>query len=361
MIPRLFESSATSFDNFGICPLVDCISCLVTEERNGPFTLTLEYKRSGMWAEELLVDRIILADPRDNAEMAEPFRIKEVSYDMLGNIVVEAEHISYQLNHIIVGANTQDPGTRYPSKFWEVENRYLLNGSNPFTFETDISDDNGTVYKYGCEVPTPLRKLLGGMKGSMIDLYGGELEFNRYKIILHSARGADNGVKIAYTKNLTGLNYSADLTNTVTGIIAYWKGTDDYVESSLQTVSSDYSFPRIAVVDASTDFDEKPSAADLNSWAANKLNDYSKNPAISADVEFVPLWQTEEYKEFWALEHVGLCDTVTVTYSPLNLELKSKVVKTIYDVLADRYESLTISTIRATLADTIYSIMKEIS
>ena len=361
MIPRLFESSATSFDNFGICPLVDCISCLVTEERNGPFTLSLEYKRSGMWAEELLVDRIILADPRDNSEMAEPFRIKEVSYDMLGNIVVEAEHISYQLNHIIIGANTQDPGTRYPSKFWEVENRYLLNGSNPFTFETDISDDNGTVYKYGCEVPTPLRKLLGGMKGSMIDLFGGELEFNRYKVILHSARGADNGVKIAYTKNLTGLNYSADLTNTVTGIIAYWKSTDDYLESSLQTVTSSLGFVRIAVADASADFDEKPSLADLNAWAANKLTSYSQIPAISADVEFVPLWQTEEYKDFYALEHVDLCDIVTAVYPPLNLELKSKVVKTVYNVLADRYSSITISSIRATLADTIYTLMKGVS
>ena len=123
MIPRLFESTATSFDSFGICPLIDCISCKVTEERNGPFTLSMEYSRNGQWAEELLVDRIILADPHDNAEMAEPFRIREVTYNMLGNIAVEAEHISYQLNYIIVGANTQDPGTRYPAKFWEVENR----------------------------------------------------------------------------------------------------------------------------------------------------------------------------------------------------------------------------------------------
>lgn len=356
MIPRLFESTATTFDDYGICALIDCISCFVTEVRNGEFTLSLEYMRGGANADKLIAGRIILADPHDNAEMAEPFRIKQRDYDMLGNIVVEAEHISYDLNSVIVGANSQDPGTRYPSKFWEVENRYLLT-ANPFTFETDISDDNGTVHKYGCDHPTALKTLLGGMEGSMLDLFGGELEWNRYKVILHSARGADNGVKIAYSKNLTGLNYSEDLTDTVTGVIAFWKSGANYVESALQSVTSDYN--RVVVVDASTEFDSQPSVSDLNTFASTYLGSHSHIPSVSLNAEFVPLWQTLEYKDFWGLEHLSLCDMATVVYPPLDLNIISKVVKTVYNVLADRYDSITISSIKQDLADTIYQLMKE--
>ena len=359
MIPRLFEKGAETFDNFGICPLVDCISCKVTEERNGIYALELEYPRGGRWADELAVDRIILADPHDDSTQAEPFRIKELAFDMNGNILVNAEHISYQLNYVIIGANTNY--TRYPSKFWEKENENLLSAENPFSFFTDINDDAGTVYQYGCDAPTPLRKLLGGMEGSMLDLYGGEFEWNRFTVNLWASRGADNGVKIAYTKNLTGLTYDIDLSNVYTGVVAYWTDGTNTVQSAVQEATHSYAFNRDIVVDASADFDTQPTVAQLNAWASAYLAANAPDPAVSVEVEFVPLWQTEEYKDFYDLEHVSLCDIVTVLYPPLNLSVKAKVVKTVYNVLADRYDEITISSIKQTLSDTIYSLMKEIA
>lgn len=362
MIPRLFSENATTFNNFGICPLVDCISCSVTQERNNEFILDLTYPRDGRWATEITGGRIILAMPEDDATEAEPFRIASVDFDMNENITVHAEHLSYDLGKIIIGANQQDPGTRYPAKFWEVENRYLLSASNPFTFTTDISDDNGTVYKYGTPTAVSLKSLLGGNEGSMLDLYGGEFRWNRYNVQLLAARGSNNGVKIAYTKNLTGLKHRIDMSDTFTGVIAYWSSGDDYVESSRRTASSGLTYSRDIAVDASQDFTEKPTVAQLNTWADKYIQrNNNGKPGISIDVEFVPLWQTEEYKRFYNLEHVKLCDTVTIIYPPLNIEVEAKVVKTVYNVLADRYDSIVISSIRADLADTIYSLMKELS
>lgn len=358
MTPRLFEKNAATFDNYGICPLTDAISCTVTEERNKGFFLDMEYPREGKWAEEIAVDRIILADPYDNADMAEPFRIVSVDYDMLGSMQIYAEHISYQLNSVLIGENAQDPGTRYPAKYWEVENRYLKS-TNPFTFETDIADENGTVHKYGCDTPTALKTLLGGTKGSMIDLFGGELKWNRYKVQLFRSRGSDNGVKIAYSKNLTGLQYSVDMSNVYTGLVAYYKSGDTYVESALQTKTHSYSYSRDIAVDASSYFDSTPSVGDLNTLASNYLQANAPDPVVSVDVEFVPLWQTDEYKDYYGLEHVALCDTVQVIYPPLNLDLKAKVVKTVYNVLADRYDEISISTVKQTLTDTIFTLMKE--
>lgn len=355
MIPRLYSKDETSFTNYGICPLVDAISCDVTEERNGGFTLSMTYAREGRFAKELTVDRIILADPHEDADQAEPFRINDLGYDMNGDIVVEAEHISYQLNHIVVGPFSGS--STDPADVWDAADDAVLSTSQPFTFSTDITAASAKTY--GRDEPTQMRSVIGGSEGSLLDLFGGELEWNRYTVKLWSARGSNNGVRIAYTKNLTGLEYSIDMSNVYTGVIAYWKDENNYVESDLQTIANTYSFSRDKAVDASEAFESVPTKAQLNSWAAAYLSANAKSPSVSVDVEFVPLWQTEEYKRFYNLEHVDLCDTVTVIYPPLNLSIESKVVKTVYDVLRDRYKGLTISTIRETLADTIYSLMKE--
>ena len=124
-------------------------------------------------------------------------------------------------------------------------------------------------------------------------------------------------------------------------------------------MANDWSFERVIILDASAVFDSKPSVAQLNSYAATYLQTNAGDPKVSVEVEFVPLWQTEEYRDFYNLEHVGPCDTVTVQYPPLNLSIQAKVVETVYGVLRDRYKNITISTVKPTLADTIFALMKE--
>lgn len=355
MIPRLYGKDEMQFATNGLCALVDMISCTVTEVRRGEYILEAEYPRDGAFADQIALDRIILADPADD-KRAQPFRITEVSYDMTGVITVSAVHDSYRLNSILIGANQNSPGTNDPAAFWVTEITHQISVFNPFTFWTDIS--GGAVREFGCTEPTPLRTLLGGMTGSMIDLFGGELEFDRYEVKLWQSRGSDNRVRIAYAKNLIGLNYDIDMSDVYTGVVAFYKSESDYVESDLQTVSSPYGYSRDVAVDASTDFDTVPTKAQLNAYAADYLAK-APTPSVSVEVQFVPLWQTEEYKQLSALEHVSLCDTVEVLYPPLGLDLKAKVVKTVYNVLADRYDEITISTVKPTLADTIYYLMEE--
>ena len=47
MIPILYKEDAIDFSTFGIGVLADTISCLVTEERNGAYELTLKYPLNG--------------------------------------------------------------------------------------------------------------------------------------------------------------------------------------------------------------------------------------------------------------------------------------------------------------------------
>lgn len=354
MIPRLYENTDTTFSHYGICPLIDAVSCLVTEERNGEYTLAMEYPREGRWANEIKVDRVILANPHDGATHAQPFRIKEVSFDMLGNLVVQAEHISYQLNNYIIGHGTYSYTTA--ATMWSAISAGHVAGSNPFTFSTDITTVRAFSVEY--EKPEPFRGILGGPGGSMAYIFGGEFEFDKYDVKLHAARGADHGVKIAYTKNLTGLTYDLDMTDVITGVVAYWKKDNGYAQNA-QAISNDFAYNHFAIVDATDYFETQPTTAELREWASNWLSANQSGPALSVEVQFVPLWQTEEYKDFAALEHVALCDTVEVIYPPLNMDVKAKVVRTVYDAILERYTELTISTLKKSLADTIYELMEK--
>ena len=57
-------------------------------------------------------------------------------------------------------------------------------------------------------------------------------------------------------------------------------------------------------------------------------------------VSFVPLEQTEEYKDIGLLERVELCDTVNVEFPSLGVSATAKCVRTVYDALLDRYKSV---------------------
>jgi len=358
MIPRLYSATDTTFTSFGE-PLADCARCEVTEERNGEFILEMEYPKDGIHADELEVDKIILARPYEDADEAEPFRIVEVSSDINGLIQVNAQHVSYQLNNIIIGANSNH-FTRYPATMWNTLTQEFCLSPNPFTFETDIGTVESTVKGYGSDIAHPLREYLGGMRGSMLDLFGGEFVWNRYKVKLLSARGENNGVVIAYGKNITGLDYDVDITEYYSGVVAYYSNGTDYVQSTLQTVDDGLSYNRTIVIDASSEFAELPTQETLNTWAANYLNRNYSAPKVSVSVEFIPLWQTEEYKDYYNLEHVKLCDTVKILYPPLNMEITAKVVKTVYDVLLEKYTEIVVGSPKVSLEDTIASIMKEL-
>lgn len=358
MIPRLYDKSDTTWTSYGICPLIDAIKCTVTEERNGQFVLDMVYARDGRFAEELTAERIILADPCDRAAAPEPFRIATLEYDIAGNIEIHAEHISYQLSSVIVGPITKN--TRYAqAAMRNVVRDALLSYSCPFTFNSDVGEESDDPVEVGPDKAMSVKDYLGGTEGSVLDTYGGEFYWHGWTVDLLKNRGADNGVRIAYGKNLTSLKYEIDMSTVITGVVAYYQSGETYVQSARQTGAHPFGYSRDVAIDASQSFKRTPTVAQLNTWARRYLNKHKQQVSISVDVKFIPLWQTEEYKDFYDLEHVKLCDTVEVIYPDLNIDVSAKVVKTVYNVLADRYDSLSISTTKRRLSDTIYQLMKK--
>lgn len=349
MIPIIFEKGEKDFRTNGIGRLSDSIRCNVTEERNGIYELELEYPVAGRYYKELSMSKVILAKPNEMSDN-QPFRIYKISKPLNGKVTVYAEHISYQLNFIPVAPFNANSAS---DAMGGMESYAAEN--NPFTFWTDLGGTGG----FRVEEPASIRSKLGGVKGSVLDVYGGEYEFDMYEVKLHAKRGRDEGVTIRYGKNMTDLKQEESIENTITGIYPYYKNTDgELVVLPEKIISSEneknYPFPRTVPVDLSSEFKEKPTEDALRKEAESYIK---KNgigvPAVSLTVSFTQLWQSEEYKERAPISRVGLCDYVTVIFEELGVNKKAKVVKTVYDVLLEKYKSVELGETRSSLADTI--------
>ena len=356
MIPKLYESTEMDFNSNGLGSLPDAISCKVTEERNGCYELEMEYPVGGLHYDLIENNRIIYAKPNETSD-PQPFDVKEITPSMdKMTATIYAQHVRYRMNGIPVspfssqGINDALAGLKQNSLI-----------KHPFTFYTDIV--NGSS-KFNVGLPETLGSLLGGKKGSILDTFSGsagcEYEFDRFVVKLHAHRGTNSGVSIRYAKNLTGCKMESSIESVYTGVLAYWQkkeeGKEELLSSDIQYITNHTSYPReyIYMLDCSSDFEDTPTVEQLNAKALNyAVNNRIGEPSVSVDVSFIPLWGTEEYKAIAPLERVCLCDTVTVRFDLLGVNVKAIVNKTVYDVLSEKYESISIGSAKSKLGETI--------
>lgn len=360
MTPILYSETEREFKTNGIGRLVDAISCTVTEERNGEYELEMEYPESGKLFKELKHSRIIGAVPSEDATI-QGFEIYKISKPINGIVTVDARHVSYRLSYV----PTLLDGTVVSSAQSALQmlfDRAMV--SHPFSFTTDVTKagtfDSDGLYS--------IRGMLAGTTGSVLQSFGGEYEFDNWRVILHSARGTKTNVVLDYGKNITDFKQEENIENTSTSVIAYWENSSSdsgitRVVGDIQNSDNVNKFPynRPLLLDCSRDFKDTPTKDQLNAKAQSyiKANNIGV-PSVSIDVSFVALWQTEEYKDIAPLEKVHLCDTLTVRFSKLGVETIAKVIKTEYNVLMDRYNEISIGDAKYSLADTILNISDEI-
>lgn len=346
MIPVLFSPTSTAFNNFGIGHLTDAISPHVVEERNGEFTLEMQYPIDGEHYEEIQMRSIILAKPNPQ-QNPQPFRVFQITKPLNGIVTIYANHLRYDLTGVPVAPFTAS--SLYNALNAMVSNRLV---ESPFTFTTDKWSDTDMRSL----VPTSTLALMGGQQGSLLDIYGGEYLTDGYQISLLEARGHDNGVVIRYGVDLIDVQQEQSCANCYTGVLCYWQSMDNdaLVTGAVQSAGT-FDYTRILVVDKSGDYEEAPTVEQLNLDAVNYINRNKVGvPRVSLTVSFANLEQTEEYKNI--RQSIALCDFVTVVFEKLGVSAFAKVIRTDYDVLLERYISVDIGETRGSLADTIIGI-----
>ena len=354
MIPILYKADATNFASYGIGALPDTISCEVTEERNGAYECVVKYPVTGMNYSEIKRERIIKAKPSDTGS-PQAFRIYRVTTPINGIVKIYAQHISYDLAAIATPQWESTPITPQLA-IEEVFDNALT--PHRFTFQTDYTEAKA----FAVSKPKSLRAVLGGEEGSVLSLWGGEFEWDNFKVIHHQGRGHNNGVVIEYGKNLTKFEHDSDISDVYTDLLPYAVTEDEdgnetvitLAEQTLQIGKTTLSQRKTLIKDFTDSFDID--AVITENLLREKAQKYLENNPLGMEtptltISFEALWKQPEYAA--VLERVALCDTVTVRHSELGISEHVKVIKTVYDTLAEKYVSITLGSAKASLLSTI--------
>lgn len=349
MIPILYEATETEFTSNGIGRLRDCISCRVTEERNGKYECEFKYPVTGKRYADI-VEGCFISVTHDDTGDRQPFIIYRRSAPINGVVTFNAHHVSYQLNNVVLNPFTAGSAT-------EVMAKIPINSinTNPFTFWTDKE----TTANFNLSNPASVRSILGGSRGSVLDTFGGgEYEFTNYTVKLYQRRGTDTDVTIRYGKNMADLEQQKDVSGVYNAIVPYWAGGegDNVVMLDEKIVIADGVTNAVPVArDFSADFQNEPTQAQLRARAKSFLS--SNKPWVPDEnikVDFVQLWQTSQYKDVASLQRVKLCDTVNVYYPKLGITAEGvKIIRIVYNVLLDRYDEMELGDARSTFAETV--------
>ena len=364
-IPQIYESNKTAIDGSALGSLPDAISCSVTEELNGEFSLEMTYQMGGRNADLLQVGRIISAMPNQYGT-TQGFRIETIEKSLDGRMDISANHVSMDLSNIVLfsfGGNISLALTL----------GYLSSKAHPtnsFTFDTTL-DSTQT----GNCMFVPLksaREVMLSQDNSVAKVFGGEWKFDNWRATL-THRGTTRNVQIAYGKNLTAFKE----TDTLGGYDAiypfaqyqgetnfnWWEITNTSVCATAPLVyvnntGSTYGFPRVRLVDLSeyfTDFSTNPPTdSTLYAAARNYIQLHSGHSTASYSTEFVDL-----AKLLGNTERVELGDTLHIVVPMFGItDMVTRVVSITYDCLLDRNTSVVVGDKKVTLADTLAKLMR---
>ena len=351
MIPILYENTETAFTSNGIHRLIDCISCTVVEERNGIYECDFEYSTNGQYFDEITCGRIIGVE-HDESGGIQPFDIVSYSRPINGIVTFHAVHISYRQCALTVS------GTNINS----LADAFTMLGnaepSNPFTYWTDKTSSG--YLASGDGIPHSVRSILGGMEGSILDAYGGEYEWDTWTVKLWAARGSLKDFTIRYGANMTDYNEDTDYNDTYNSVIPYWVGQDangdpliiigDRQSSGHSTFNGTDRCIPLDVTDKFDANDGTPTKAQVEAEGLAYLTANNTYLPQTLKVDFLRLSDFPEYSQFEVLQKCKLCDTINVFFPQYNVSGTFKIVKTEYDVLRDRYESLELGTLSISLA-----------
>lgn len=324
--------------------------CVVTEERNGMYEAELQVFIDDEHFSLLSVGSVLKLMTNEGLQM---FRVYQITKPMNGVCTVYAHHITYDLAKAAVlpfsatGASTVMNGL--------VSH---LVSTYEFSISTDIVNPTST---FTLTEPKYFRECLGGYQGSVLDVFGGEYEWDNLTVRLLAHRGSDNGVQIRYGKNLTDIQQETNIESMYNAVLGYANVDDTTTTGTLQMVTQTNA-PKTLIVDFSDEFDddETVTVAKLNTLAQNYINSHDMStPRISIDVSFVALASTDQYKDIAPLEHVKLCDTVHVLFEKLGVNATAKVIKTEYDSLNERLLSVEVGDAKSTMTSVIDSAVSE--
>lgn len=340
-------------DNSNGLGQIQPLKAFITKELNGIYEADIEMLATDKHFKDINVGGILKMTVNE-AQNEQMFKIYSISKPMNEVVTLHCEHITYELNKVPVKPFTATGAVG-------TKNGMLNNivGNYPFTMTTNI---NNTTSKFTLSIPKSFRECLGGYEGSILDVFRCEYEWDNLEVKMLARLGSDNNVRIAYGKNLTDFKQEENIENVYTAVMGYAVIDEvTYTGNIYHKISATY--PNVLIVDFSSDYDQEhlPTVADLTTKAQSyATNNDIEIPRVNLSISFVPLYQTEEYKNIAPLERVSLGDTVHVFFEKLGVEATARVVKTVWDVNLNRYHQIELGSAKANLNTVLNEVKQEV-
>ena len=358
MKPILYKANETTFETYGLGE-IDATKALVTRERNGNYTLYIEYPASGRLASVFKTDMRIKSDAGLRTKN-QTFYISRIVKSSKGIIKIYAKHISHLTELMAMRNKTLVNGTASSALSIWASNTL---GGVRFDTWSDITTSNRTSWDISNFKNA--REALGGREGSILDVWGGEFEFDNTTIRLHKQFGRKSPIVLEYGRNILSAEDEQDIEATYTSIYPYATYTPEstgstdgrteaitvelpekYIDSKYVGL---YNERRVEIVDFSSSFKEKevPTAEKLKSLAnAYIINNNVGLPKINTKIEYVDLSKAQDHASNQILEEAELCDIVPIYYPPIGITSEDgKLTTIVFDVLRGVNDSVEVGTI----------------
>ncbi|CAQ57844.1 tail protein [Streptococcus phage PH15] len=352
MKPILFNKNEQQFDTYGLGE-IDVTTGNVTRERNGLYTFYAEYPANGPLASILEKEMKIKADAGLRTKN-QTFEISRIVKDSSGVLKIYGSHIKHKLEYMAVRHGINLSGTASVALAIWANN---LIGDYRFSTWSDIDTTGSTTFT--ADKMTNAHLALGGVEGSILDVWGGEYEFDNLTVRLHKQLGRRAPTVLEYGRNIISAESDESIEESYTSVYPFAtytpdsQGSDstpapvtvtipgDYVDSKYISM---YANRRIKVVDFSSEFKEKeiPTPDKLRTMAL-KFMEHNKigAPKINTKIEYVDLASTLDYQDNKIIEELEFCDIVPVYYPSIGItEDDAKVTKIVYDFVNERNESV---------------------
>ena len=383
MIPILMPSNLTpkemiSDKTNGVGRLSDCIDPEVKWKRNGEFYFSFKYPVNSKLFGHLKVGEIIKAQdsPQDNSlDRYQLFRISELSKPINGIVEYTANHISYDLNKVVMKPfELTEEKIQCVTAFSMIQNAVIgPYDIYQFEFVTNIEK----TARIENQKPDTVRNYIANtIFNSFATETTGDFIWNNLTILFWEKAGKDNGVIIRIGKNVTDLTAEYTTGDTYDGIIPYFTATiitkeasEDENGNKTQEETEEYNctgspiyfsnreevpnairFKPVEISDyLKNDYGELPkysSKSDAEAACQKGGNDYvSEHDAdgrvrVNYDISLADIRKSSYYPNFSNLESINPYDSVTVYDDRLDINVKVRMISGTWNVLTESWKTI---------------------
>lgn len=347
---QVYSPDTTDFSHNGDMTLFP-LSCELSSELNGAWELTMSHPLDdeGRWKH--IVQESVIACPTFQGDK-QLFRVdKAIQTDTTVEVTAypiffDSADDCFLMDVRPTGKNGQDALD------------IMMSGSK-YSGQSDITT-GGTAYFVR-------RNLMDALNGedtpTFVQVWGGEILFDNYTVIINERVGGNYGLEVRYGKNMQEVHQTIDMSDVVTRIVpvAYngrtMSGAKPWVDSEninkyAKIYTREITFEDVKLAEDANEDDAEngiivcEDQTALDTALTQKCNEMFESgadlPAVTLEISMVDLEHTEEYKDFKDLVKVGLGDTVKCINYKLGIETEARVVKLTWDCIRNRSAGLTL-------------------